>query len=343
MAVTPNGHGMGLRRDQLDPRDHKFAASRSTKVAAAPSHDLRHLVPYFLDQGKLGSCTANSSSYLNDSLRALLGLPPDPLARLYQYYNSRVLGGTPNDDSGSSIRDAIQAMVRWGTCPENMWQYDIGRFRERPPEPCYTFGADRQVLEYMRVDQSLGELTGAIYEGHPVIYGMLIFQQFDQLPSHGMVELPRLGERPVGSHSGFLNHYWTDDRGQVWFTDKNTWGQGWGNGGYGHLPAGYILDPQLCDDFWIIRAVETEAPPLPVPPPTPEPLPTPPPPPFNVGPGVLKLMAQLGDRPAGHEKYYPQGPYSKSITKGELYLYEWEELTDTVIATDNNRVIVGTR
>lgn len=342
MATPTRDYGMGWRRDQLDPRDHKFAARRDTKVAASPQADLRHLVRYWLDQGNLGSCTANSASYLLDALRATLGLSPLMLSRLYQYLNARVLDGSPESDSGATIRSTIQAMVRWGACPESMWPYQIPRFRERPPEECYQFGADRQVLEYLRVDQSLGELTGAIAEGYPVIYGMMIFRQFEQLPSHGMVSMPSLGEQPLGGHSGLLCHYWTDDRGQVWFTDKNTWGTDWGNQGYAHLPAGYILNPQLCDDFWIIRRVETEAPPEPVPPPPPPPTPSPTPF-FNVGPGVLRLMAQLGDKPAGHEKYFPQGSYSKSITEGEQYFYEWEELTDTVKATPRRQVIVGTR
>lgn len=341
--VTPvRNYGTGWKRDLPDRRDHKFATPREVKAALPPSMDLRSTLPYTLNQLNLGSCTANSSAYISDAERIKLGLPPIYPSRLFQYYNSRSLEGTISSDSGASIRNTIQAMVKWGACPETMWPYDIPRFKDQPRADCYTFGAERQVIEYMRVDQTLGELQGAIASGFPVIYGMLIFQQFEQLPAHGMVEMPRLTDRPIGAHSGVLCQYWTDEKGNVFFTDKNTWGEDWGAGGYGFLPAGYILDPQLCDDFWIIRRIETEPMPTPVPPPPPEP-PTPQPTPFNVGPGVLRLMAQLGDRPAGHEKYFPQGPYSKSITEGEQYFYEWEELIDTVKATPRRQVIMGTR
>lgn len=351
--VTPiHHHGMGWKKDLPDPRDRRWSYAQEPRpslqqvTAPPPAADTRHLLTYHLDQGNIGSCTANSASYIYDGLRALDGLPPLYLSRLSQYYNSRIPDNTVNSDSGASIRNAIKAMVDYGACPESMWPYDIPRFRERPSTPCYTFGADRQVIEYLRVSQSLTELMGAIASGYPVIYGMMIYRGFEDLPAHGMVPMPSPGENPLGGHSGVLCHYWTDSNtGGVYFTDKNTWGTSHGAGGFAFLPAQYILDPQLCDDFWIIRKVETEVPTPPVPPPPPVPGPPMPPLPpiYNVGPGVLKLMDQLGDRPQGHEKYFPQGPYSKSITQGELYFYEWEELTDTVKATPIEEVLIGTR
>lgn len=349
-SVTPGGRGLGWKKDLPDFRDRRWSYAQEPRdrlqqvTAPPPAADTRHLLTYHLDQGEIGSCTANSASYIHDGLRALTALPPLNPSRLFQYYNSRVLEGSVASDSGASIRNTIKAMVDYGACPESMWPYDIPRFRERPPTAAYTAGADRQVIEYLRVSQSLTELMGAIASGYPVIYGMMIYRGFEDLPSHGMVPMPSPGEGPLGGHSGVLCHYWTDTLGAVHFTDKNTWGTSHGAGGFAFFPAQYILDPQLCDDFWIIRKVETEVPVPPTPPPPTPPTPPPPTPPiYNVGPGVLKLMNQLGDRPASHEKYFPQGPFSKSITQGVLYFYEWEELTDTVKATPIKEVLVGTR
>jgi C1A family cysteine protease len=40
------------------------------------------------------------------------------------------------------------------------------------------------------------------------------------------------------------------------FTFRNSWGAGWGQGGYGFMPYAYLLDGNLADDFWTVRTIE---------------------------------------------------------------------------------------
>jgi len=55
--------------------------------------------------------------------------------------------------------------------------------------------------------------------------------------------LPKVGESPSGSHAVLLVGY--DDYEQN-FIFKNSWGNKWGDVGYGLLPYSYVLDHTLA-------------------------------------------------------------------------------------------------
>ena len=40
------------------------------------------------------------------------------------------------------------------------------------------------------------------------------------------------------------------------FLVRNSWGSGWGMGGYFTIPYDYVLNNSLTDDFWSIRLVK---------------------------------------------------------------------------------------
>lgn len=304
--------GMGWRRDLPDPRDHKFATPPSVLGALPASVDHRPLMPPVVSQGALSSCTANSASYLFDFQRGREGRSAFGLSRLFQYYNTRGIEGTLDSDAGASIRNTIKAMVDMGACPEYLWPYDASQYRTVPPQVCYEAGLNNQVVEYMRVDQTPQGIMGALAAGYVIEFGMLIYPQFEQVGSSGLVRMPTLHDRPLGGHSGVMVGYYTEPSGTVRVINQNTWGTSYGDKGCCYILMEYLTNPDITADLWVIKLIEPDVVPTPPPPPTPW-----------VGDGILAKMAEYGDSPADGEWFVdPAGTYRIAYgIKGIQYTY----------------------
>ncbi len=61
---------------------------------------------------------------------------------------------------------------------------------------------------------------------------------------------------PAGGHAVLAVGY--DDASQR-FIVRNSWGSGWGMGGYCTMPYSYLTDQSLARDFWAVYAVENPA------------------------------------------------------------------------------------
>ena len=249
--------GYGWVPDLPDQRDLRYAAPRRI-LAKLPAHcDLRPACPAVLDQGELGSCTANAiaSAHRYDQMRqAVAGhfLP----SRLFIYYNERSLEGTVKEDAGAQIRDGIKTLAKQGACPESLWPYDIAKFAKRPPRAAYREAEKHQAILYQRLTPTLRQLKGCLAEGYPFVFGFSVYESFESaaVARTGKAPLPGKDERSIGGHAVLATGY--DDRRQR-FVIMNSWGAGWGDKGYFTLPYAYLTSDGLADDFWTVRRVET--------------------------------------------------------------------------------------
>src|ERR1700758_3752510 len=119
--------------DLPDQRDYVYAAPPRVVRALPTKVDMRPQCPPVYDQGQLGSCTGNAiaGAIEFDQMKQKLSQVFIP-SRLFIYYNERVIEGTVDSDSGAMIRDGIKSVSKEGACPEDMWPYDIGKFRDKP-------------------------------------------------------------------------------------------------------------------------------------------------------------------------------------------------------------------
>ena len=249
--------GYGWVPDLPDQRDLRYAAPRRILAALPKSCNLRPRCPPVLDQGELGSCTANAiaSAHRFDQMRqAVAGhfLP----SRLFIYYNERSLEGTVKEDAGAQIRDGIKTLAKQGACPESLWPYDIAKFAKRPPRAAYREAEKHQAILYQRLTPTLRQLKGCLAEGYPFVFGFSVYESFESaaVARTGKAPLPGKDERSIGGHAVLATGY--DDRRQR-FVIMNSWGAGWGDKGYFTLPYAYLTSDGLADDFWTVRRVET--------------------------------------------------------------------------------------
>lgn len=173
------------------------------------------------------------------------------------YFNARSLEGTVSWDSGSSMRNGIKALARWGACPEDEWGYDARRYRVRAPKKCYTNALAHQALSYSRVPRDLNAMKSCLANNLPFGIGFTVYASFESedVESTGIAVLPPAydGDHVLGGHAVLVVGY--EDENE-WFIVRNSWGKEWGNEGYFYMPYKYLLNENLSDDFWVIALVE---------------------------------------------------------------------------------------
>ena len=247
---------LGWIPDLPDQRDHYYAAPLQAIGTLPPSVDLRQGCPTVYDQGQLGSCTANATAaaFEFDMIKQNL-TPLWTPARLFIYYNERVIEGTVESDSGAQLRDGIKTVAAQGVCSEDTYPYDITKFAERPPDTCFQNALLNKAVLYQRVIQDLNQMKGCLASGYPFVFGFTVYQSFmsQSVAQTGHAPMPASGETVEGGHAVLAVGY--DDANQ-WFLVRNSWGTSWGMAGYFTLPYTYLSQANLASDFWTIRIVQ---------------------------------------------------------------------------------------
>jgi C1A family cysteine protease len=257
----------GWRPDLPDHRDFTYAApAKYARKNLAGNIDLRDCwkEPCF-DQGQLGSCTGNAIAGAIEFALAKEGSATFTPSRLFIYYNERVIEGTVATDAGAQIRDGMKSVAGVGYCGEDagspppgcpaasIWPYDISKFADQPPQACYDCAANHKVGSYLSVAQNLADMKGCLSERFPFVFGFTVYESFEEMTAPWIVPMPQQGEAVVGGHAVLAMGF--DDAKSV-FIVRNSWGPGWGDGGYFYMPYAYLLDDNLSDDFWTVRLAD---------------------------------------------------------------------------------------
>lgn len=242
--------------DLPDARDHLFAAPMATMAALPPSVDLRPKCPATVyDQGQLGSCTANAIAAAVEFDLLKEGKPDMMPSRLFIYYEERVVEHTVESDAGARIRDGIKVVATVGVPPESDWPYDISKFAQKPPAQAFTDAPRHKVSSYSRVMQDLTQMKSCLASGLPFVFGFSVYDSFESqdVARTGVVPMPNLQtEKLQGGHAVLAVGY---DDSQQRFIVRNSWGPGWGMGGYFTMPYAYLMSRNLASDFWTCKIV----------------------------------------------------------------------------------------
>ncbi len=242
--------------DLPDARDHMYAAPQRVLTTLPAKADLRPQCPPVVDQGALGSCTANAiaNAHLFDQSKQKAAQPFLP-SRLFIYYNERVMEGTVNSDSGAMIRDGIKSIAKQGVCSEKQWPYTITKFTRKPTPACFKEAEKHQAVSYQRLVQTLTQLKGCLAAGYPFVFGFTVYESFESqtVAKTGVVPMPAASEQVLGGHAVLAVGY---DNPSQRFTVMNSWGTDWGMHGFFTIPYSYLTDTDLSSDFWTVRLVE---------------------------------------------------------------------------------------
>ncbi len=249
---------------------------KSTKIPKEV--DLRQWCSPVEDQMDLGSCTANAAVGVVEYFQnRAYGVHLEG-SRLFVYKTTRKLM-LSNGDSGAWLRSAMGALVLFGVPDEKYFPYSLDGKKVNPSwddEPdafLYSMAKNYTAVSYFchdplgkRVNKK--ELLKAIKKylaaGIPSMFGFYGFPSFEDSDSPGAIPYPCKNENAEWGHAIVAVGY--DDSKVIINTRcgnktkgalliRNSWGEAWGEKGYGWLPYDYVLDG-LAQDFWSILSME---------------------------------------------------------------------------------------
>jgi len=239
-----------------DDRDHRFQVifGDVDPNYLPGSTDLRPNWGSIFDQLDLGACVSNSVSYCVRYVYKKQQLGDFTPSRLFIYYNGRLDAGYPRDeDSGMTIRDGYKSVARHSVCSENNWPYVPQKFSERPQQHCYDAASQHKTFRYINLDNDAVQIKKSLKDGFPVSFGAALFDSFmsAETARTGFITVPdQIKERRCGGHAMTIVGH--DDVKKT-FLVVNNWGSTWGDNGFCYFPYDYLLNNDLCSDFWSIR------------------------------------------------------------------------------------------
>lgn len=269
------GKGLGYVVDEIDNRD--LTASDLLSVL----HKDALLLPTFvdplkkytrtIDQGGLGSCTANAVA---QAIRAdQLQQVPNPddevpfMSRLFGYYFARACDHNTGVDTGAQIRNVFRSINTFGFPPEWVWPYDDSSapnalFAKMPSADAMRMAFDqrltaekfnRQTVIYRRImttgEQRKEEVKRAIAANKLVVFGTDVSEEFcnDATANHGNPIEPPIGKAIAGGHAMVWGGY--DEDGPY---TLNSWGTTFGDGGWFQMTWSYVTWSRT-NDLWIVE------------------------------------------------------------------------------------------
>ena len=241
------------------------------------SIDLSANFPIPGNQGCLGSCVGWATAYALKSYQEKLevGWALNTSSHLFSpaFIYNQINGGR---DGGSRIDHALDLIINQGAATlaimpyrEGRWDATIrqcvgGDYLTQPSAEARREAAKFKGAEKRRIN-SVRDLKGYLVEGMPVVIGMTTCDAFRKLQGSNAV-YNSFGGHDCGGHAVTIVGY-NDNRFGGAFRVINSWGTGWGDGGYFWLP--YSFFPYAVGTSFILADAENPAPVVPpvIPPP----------------------------------------------------------------------------
>jgi pimeloyl-ACP methyl ester carboxylesterase len=267
--VKSIGRTLDARPDRLDLRDREFTPGVKSLPEQWPDDNaIRELLPRYyksgliLDQGEEGACTgfglACVVNYLHwrEQLKQRSRTKQETVSTRMLYHLARFYDEWPGEDyEGSSCRGALKAWHKHGVCTETLWPYRDAKGRVNFIRPLDGWAEDalqRRLGVYYRVNRaSVVDMQAAIVEIGAIYVSSDVHDGWDigvrNKPITGHASLPEIkairSKDSLGGHAFALVGF-----NRTGFVVQNSWGEKWGNRGFGVLP--YAEWVKYGSDAW---------------------------------------------------------------------------------------------
>lgn len=220
-------------------------AAKQAASLARPPVDLRRLLPGIRRQGPRPLCVPFAVTTAHEAARALLegsapaaSLSVEPIWRLC-LENGRA------GHNGTTMPDAANALNERGHPDELSWPYDSTLGAGSEPDPDGVENTEwhcAHLLDVPLAHDGVEELIElALVAGFPVMLLIEVTVEFET-PAGGEIDVPLIIS-PLGDYHAIVvaGAATSADGATRRFLVRNSWGPGWGAGGYGWMPVDYLI------------------------------------------------------------------------------------------------------
>ena len=156
------------------------------------------------------------------------------------YYQCKAIDG--NYNPGTSFPSVGQALQTVGQPNEEEWPYNklcdetLPDYLPPPaaidPQICYQ-------ATLTEIQPDLHQIVDCLAQGKPVVIGISLCASFHMAPA-GRVPMPLTHETFLGNHALLVVGWEADAQQSEWLIFRNSWGERWGEAGYGFIKFEYI-------------------------------------------------------------------------------------------------------
>lgn len=228
-------------------KDFKTGLAPVLKNLEGPDPDLR---PYCTstNQYNLQSCAGNATADAVEIFDVAEGRPHVELSRLFVYTKARELHGELNKDAGTYISSCFKVLSRFGICTEKAWTYDSSKVFTTPSMLSLREATGHKIHSYYSIqdtgDARCQAVIAALRARHPVVFGTQIPVGFDQY-TKGVLGVPKGAVE--GGHAMIVVGWLSKMNA---FIVKNSWGSGWGDGGFWYMSPEFLAWDSTWD-LWV--------------------------------------------------------------------------------------------
>ncbi len=235
---------LGCLKDPKDLRDIPMGLVLPPIPLPAEIDYTENMTPV-RNQGNEGTCVAFASvvgvkEYQDTKeYKNLIGLSPRYVYSLCKKYD-----GSP-DEEGTYPRVAMKMLLKYGTPPESYWPYRPHQ-TDRPKPNADKAAIRYRVKAYARI-KTVMEMKRSLVINGPYLAGVDVYESWfvKKTEKTGLIPMPKRSDQYQGGHAICIVGY--DDAKKL-FKFKNSWGDDWGDNGYGYLTYDYMK--QYCLDAW---------------------------------------------------------------------------------------------
>ena len=167
----------------------------------------------------------------------------DDLCEEFVHWGAKQRDGLPRLVEGTTLAAAAATLADLGQPPEHHWPYDETRdYRAatyQPPVDALTAALALRLTGGSAITATTSALLTALQAGRAVLLGVRLYSTWHFVAPDGEIRMPSTGMISFGGHAVLVVGH-RPNSGNGWFIVRNSWGDGWGDEGYGYLPDQYV-------------------------------------------------------------------------------------------------------